>query len=536
MEFVEVANVDELDDGQMVGFEVDERRILLAKVEGEFFAIGATCTHERSNLDQGALLGHVVYCPLHYSAFDVRSGAVLGPPAECPVPAHEVKVEGGKVLVCTQPLETGTRPEVAVNGAGVSQDAAADLADVSQAPAADVPGVSQDAPADVAAVSQDGAADVTEGSQVPPEPVGAPQSLAERVARLEQTVRELQSELARAKPSQAAPAGVAQAAPAGVAQAAPARASQAAPMSVDDAWSHQPPRFMGRLPSSARYLPVAIAIPVGLVALLVLTAAVLFEDGPAVPDGEILFEHFIGHGWIDVFTLSLVGVVGLLAATGVRRFYRALQATVPPGIPRQPFGGALRETAGDVVRHKGFSDWTSSDVRRGSHLAIFYGFIGLVAATTGAALYTEIFPLLGINWHENELSLPIWDPVKIVGNVGGIALLIGLAQVLSVWRRRPPTASKVTYADWFFPGLLVLTAVTGFLTEILRFAGVRMAYPAYAVHLVFVFALFVYFPFSKFAHVIYHPAGLTFGRQIRRKPAATPAPTDSPVNTDAAAV
>jgi quinone-modifying oxidoreductase subunit QmoC len=335
--------------------------------------------------------------------------------------------------------------------------------------------------------------------------------LAERVAGLEETVRQLRRDLASAKPAQASAVG-------------------------GDAWSLQAPRFMGRLPNSARHLPVAIAIPATIVALLVLTAAVLFENGPAVPDGDILFEHFIGHGWLDIFTLSLVGVVGLLAATGVRRFYRALQATVPPGIPRQPLGGALRETAGDVVRHKGFSDWTSSDVRRGSHLAIFYGFIGLMAATTGAALYTEIFPLLGINWHENELSLPIWDPVKIIGNVGGIALLIGLAQVLSVWRRRPPTASKPTYSDWFFPGLLVLTAVTGFLTEILRFAGVRMAYPAYAVHLVFVFALFVYFPFSKFAHVIYHPAGLTFGRQIRRKPAATPAPTASPVKSDAAAV
>ena len=88
MEFVEVGTVNDLDDGQMVGFEVDDRRILLAKVEGEFFAIGGTCTHERSNLDQGALLGHVVYCPLHYSAFDVRSGAVLGPPADDPLRAR----------------------------------------------------------------------------------------------------------------------------------------------------------------------------------------------------------------------------------------------------------------------------------------------------------------------------------------------------------------------------------------------------------------------------------------------------------------
>jgi quinone-modifying oxidoreductase subunit QmoC len=553
MGFVEVANVSELDDGQMIGFEVAGRRILLAKVEGEFFAIGATCTHERSNLDQGALLGHVVYCPLHYSAFDVRSGAVLGPPAECPVPAHEVRVEDGKVLVSAEPLDsaapaaaTTTVSEAAP--ADVTQAAPADVtqaapADVTQAAPADVSqaapaDVSQAAPADVtqaapADVTQAAPADVTQAtpadvSQAAPELVGATRDLAERVAGLEQTVQELRRELAERV------AGLDQTVRELFKELAPPKPARATPLGGDP-WLLQEPRFMGRITTSARHLPVAIAIPGALVALLVLTAAVLFEDGPAVPDGDILFEHFIGHGWLDVFALSLVGVVGLLAAMGLRRYYRALQATVPPGIARQPLAGAVRETAAEVVRHKDFDDWTSSDVRRGSHLAIFYGFLGLVAATTGAALYTEIFPILGIDWQGNELSLPIWDPVKIIGNVGGIALLVGLAQTLSIWRRRP-AADRATYSDWFFPGLLALTAVTGFLTEMLRFAGVRMAYPAYAVHLVFVFALFVYFPFSKFAHVMYHPAARAFGRQIRRKPAPAVAPTASPLDPDAAAV
>ena len=246
MEFVEVGTVNDLDDGQMVGFEVDDRRILLAKVEGEYFAIGGTCSHERSNLDQGALLGHVVYCPLHFSAFDVRSGAVLGPPAECPVPKHEVRVEDGRVLVCTQPctLESAASapasaptPASAGNGADVAQAVPADTATIAQDVPADVADVTQDLPADTAdvtqyvvtadaaTIAQDVAADVAGGAPAAPEPAGATRELveqvarleqtvressgelAERVARLEQTVRELRSELAAAKPARPASGG-----------------------------------------------------------------------------------------------------------------------------------------------------------------------------------------------------------------------------------------------------------------------------------------------------------------------------------------
>ena len=280
------------------------------------------------------------------------------------------------------------------------------------------------------------------------------------------------------------------------------------------------PQFMGRIPAQASYLGLAIAIPAVLVGLMLLTAKVLFGEGLELPEGPILFEHFIGHGWLDIFTLSLVGVIAILAVTGLRRFWAALQATVPAGTQRQPLAGAIRGTAGEVLSHEGFDDCKTSHVRRKSHMAMFYGFLGLVAATTGAAIYTEIFPILGIDWHDNELSLPLWDPVKIVGNVGGIALLIGLAQTMTLRRRRPQVSGKSAYSDWFFSGLLALTALSGFATEILRFAGVRMAYPAYAVHLVFVYGLFTYFPFSKFAHAMYRPAALAFARQIgRRKPA-----------------
>src|SRR5581483_8960221 len=316
-----------------------------------------------------------------------------------------------------------------------------------------------------------------------------------------------------------------------------AAVSPAPAQHVDGAWSLQGPRFMARIPTSPRYLFVAIAIPAAVIVFLVLCGAVLFKNGPAVPGGSILFTHFITDAWVDTFTLPVVALVALLAVMGVRRFWGGLQASLPPGVARRPLGEALRGTAREVLSHDEFETWTTSDVRRVSHLAMFYGFLGLMMATTGAFIYTEIFPLFGIRWHRNRLSLPIWDPVKIVGNLGGIALLFGLVQTLSLWRRRSGTDRPSTYSDWFFPGLLGLTAVTGFATELLRYANLRLAYPVYVVHLVFIFALFVHFPFSKFAHAVYYPAGFTFARLIgRRKPTAAITATPCALESDAAPV
>src|SRR5919107_3529610 len=110
MEFVEVAQNGDLADGEMRSVEVNGKRVLLAVVEGETYAIGAVCTHERAHLDEGALEGHEVYCPRHFSCFDVRTGEALEPPADRPTPVYAVKIDDGKVLVSSEPVEPGHQP------------------------------------------------------------------------------------------------------------------------------------------------------------------------------------------------------------------------------------------------------------------------------------------------------------------------------------------------------------------------------------------------------------------------------------------
>ncbi|MDQ1505332.1 MAG: quinone-modifying oxidoreductase, subunit QmoC [Actinomycetota bacterium] len=277
------------------------------------------------------------------------------------------------------------------------------------------------------------------------------------------------------------------------------------------------PRFMTRIPRDPKALPLAIAIPAVLVGLLVLGAAGFAGGDGVFPKGDVLFGRYLGEGWVDVFVLSLVGVVAALSFVSLRKFWAGLQSTVPAGTERLPLAGALRGTLVDVFSHKDFGDCKTAHPRMWAHMGLFYGFLGLTAATTGAALYTEILPRLGIHHHGDVLSLPIWDPVKIVGNLGGVALLAGLAQTLWVRLKRPMQSGKSAYSDWFFSGLLGLTAMTGFITEILRYAQAgTAAYVSYTVHLVFIFGLFAYFPFSKFSHLMYRTAAMTFARQIGR--------------------
>lgn len=98
-EFVKVGQTDELPSGQMKLVEIGEERILLANVDGKFYAVSEVCTHVGGPLSEGTLEGSVVECPLHGSQFDVRTGGVENPPARRPLKVYEVRVQGKDILV-----------------------------------------------------------------------------------------------------------------------------------------------------------------------------------------------------------------------------------------------------------------------------------------------------------------------------------------------------------------------------------------------------------------------------------------------------
>ncbi len=106
MDFVNVASVDDVPEGKMKMITVNDKEILIAKVEGNFYAIGNKCTHRGGRLSEGTLEGNIVTCPVHGSKFDIKTGKAISGPKILffhfsikPGPAYEVKVEGKNIMV-----------------------------------------------------------------------------------------------------------------------------------------------------------------------------------------------------------------------------------------------------------------------------------------------------------------------------------------------------------------------------------------------------------------------------------------------------
>jgi nitrite reductase/ring-hydroxylating ferredoxin subunit len=98
-EFVPVAKTADVPPGGMIVAAIDRERIMLANVDGEFYAMRDMCGHRNAPLSRGKLDGCIVECPLHFAQFDVRTGKLVDGPISADVPIYEVRVEGDTVMI-----------------------------------------------------------------------------------------------------------------------------------------------------------------------------------------------------------------------------------------------------------------------------------------------------------------------------------------------------------------------------------------------------------------------------------------------------
>ena len=98
-DFLRVCRASDIAEGDRKVFELEGRFVAVFHVAGGFYALDDCCTHDGGPLGEGKLEAFTVTCPRHGATFDIRDGRALSMPAVAPTPSHQVKVEGGEVLV-----------------------------------------------------------------------------------------------------------------------------------------------------------------------------------------------------------------------------------------------------------------------------------------------------------------------------------------------------------------------------------------------------------------------------------------------------
>jgi quinone-modifying oxidoreductase subunit QmoC len=264
------------------------------------------------------------------------------------------------------------------------------------------------------------------------------------------------------------------------------------------------PAAMGRAVSDPRFLPLLFAVPALILVALLGSLGHLGQ----LPEGPVVFSKFLPIIYVESLFVAAMALSALGALGGGVRYWRAMQAQMG-GDGHAPLS-ALAPTLLAILRHRKFAECrerpagtrrTFTEHLHPTHLAVFWGFLGLVATTTSVGIGIYAFGYL-TPW-------PLWHPVKILGNASGVAVAGAVA--VFVYRRAVdgPRAGKSTYQDWLFLLVLGGTTLTGFASEGLRLADARvLAYPVYAGHLVFVFVLLVYLPYSKLAHVVFRSTAM----------------------------
>ena len=99
--WVEVGRIEEVPPGHAARVEIGDVPVAIFNVDGEFFCVDDTCTHAEASLRDGDLdiSRCAIECPLHGSAFDLRTGDPLSLPAVEPVHVHHIDISDGVIRV-----------------------------------------------------------------------------------------------------------------------------------------------------------------------------------------------------------------------------------------------------------------------------------------------------------------------------------------------------------------------------------------------------------------------------------------------------
>ncbi|MFO8112046.1 MAG: quinone-interacting membrane-bound oxidoreductase complex subunit QmoC [Desulfosalsimonadaceae bacterium] len=273
------------------------------------------------------------------------------------------------------------------------------------------------------------------------------------------------------------------------------------------------PKSVSKAVNDPKMLPVLAVLP-AIVFLVVGLGLKVFgvnwlNFSPELnAEGQIAHSNFFAHWLVDLIFIPLSIWAVAIFALALKRFVADIHAnalaegkTDKEKLELKPFLTSIVRVIPDILKHKKFSQCSENNNRATPHMMVLFSFIALAFVTGFFFIY-----LYGLGIHGPYSQL---NPVKILANIAGIALIIG--GIMLYKQRMEKTNEVSTYKDWYLLWIVVGLGVTGMLTEFTRLAGFAfLTYLLYFIHLMFVFHLFAFLPFSKLAHLVYRTVAMAY--------------------------
>ena len=283
------------------------------------------------------------------------------------------------------------------------------------------------------------------------------------------------------------------------------------------------PSGLAKMVSNPSMLPMTIGLPA-----IIILVMWFISGGMHMPDAAHLAEHgfgsFFGHwywpflsknvAFIDAIMLPAVGLAVYSTYKGASTMWGEMEKRYDISPEFRPSAKQfvtefLVPAVKEIIAHNRFRECTENEDRARGHKPLMFAFIGLATVTAYSAFKQDVLGYFIPSMHG---PLSLIDPFKILANVSAIAMIVGIG---ILWGNRAAaeeaSGNKPTYYDWFLIYEIMAVAVTGIGSELCRLIGIPpLAYFMYYCHLVSVLMLFLYMPYTKFAHLVYRTTAMAF--------------------------
>ena len=273
-----------------------------------------------------------------------------------------------------------------------------------------------------------------------------------------------------------------------------------------------PVKAIGRLINDPKKLPIVLGIPALLFLVLGLITGLLHFN----PGGDrIVHDHFFSTWLVDMVMLPAAAWAVINFALGLKRFLNDMhqnalrdgKTDIEKIDPKGMIMGLVRVIP-TILKHDKFNECSENKDRAAAHMMVLFGFIGLFIVTS--IFFVAIYGLQSYGPYSQL------NPVKWLANVSGVALIIG--SLLMIRSRLAKKDQVSAYKDWWLVSWALALGLTGMGTQVVRLLGLGgLSYTIYYIHLMFVWSLFFFIPYSKLAHLVYRTAAMAYNEYIGRK-------------------